>query len=159
MLVVLGVEANNKSRSDRYYIEKFMSEFYEWNNGCDVIKWVYLGGKSKYDKLLKEANIPHTVYSLHSEEKFKNEARLAFIDFIGNEDEIKKADTAGTAIGLAWTSMGGDTLIIEAISNHGKEGMQLTGQMGDVMKESCQIAMNWAKKYVLGKKLKNQKWF
>ena len=39
-----------------------------------------------------------------------------------------------TSIGLAWTSMGGDTLIIEAIKMPGKGGLQLTGQMGDVMK-------------------------
>ncbi len=78
---------------------------------------------------------------------------------IFDEDEIKKADTAGTAIGLAWTSMGGDTLIIEAISNHGKEGMQLTGQMGDVMKESASIALSWVRRYSIEKRICASDWF
>ena len=78
---------------------------------------------------------------------------------IFDEDEIKKADTAGTAIGLAWTSMGGDTLVIEAISNAGKEGMQLTGQMGDVMKESANIALSWVRRYAIQKRLCTSDWF
>ena len=76
-----------------------------------------------------------------------------------DESEIKRAELPGTAIGLAWTSMGGDTLLIESMFFPGKGSLILTGQMGDVMKESCQIALNWAKKYVLEKKIKNQKWF
>lgn len=67
---------------------------------------------------------------------------------IFREDDIKSADRPGTAVGLAWTSMGGDTLIIEAITNPGKEGFNLTGQMGDVMKESAAIAWSWVKHYV-----------
>lgn len=76
-----------------------------------------------------------------------------------DESEIKKADTAGTAIGLAWTSMGGDTLLIEAISFLGKGDLILTGQMGDVMKESCSIAFNWARKYAIERKIKKPDWF
>ena len=76
-----------------------------------------------------------------------------------DESQQKKADVPGTTIGLAWTSMGGDTLLIESMFFPGKGSLILTGQMGDVMKESCQIALNWAKKYVLEKKIKNQKWF
>jgi ATP-dependent Lon protease len=76
-----------------------------------------------------------------------------------DESEIKVAKQPGTAIGLAWTSMGGDTLLIEATSFAGKGGLVLTGQMGDVMKESSQIAFNWARKYVLDKKIKKPDWF
>ena len=76
-----------------------------------------------------------------------------------DESEIKTAKQPGTAIGLAWTSMGGDTLLIEATSFAGKGGLILTGQMGDVMKESSQIAFNWSRKYVLDKKLKKPDWF
>ncbi|HOX49147.1 MAG TPA: endopeptidase La [Spirochaetales bacterium] len=56
------------------------------------------------------------------------------------EDDIKKATGPGMSIGLAWTSMGGDTLVIEAVANPGKEGFKLTGQMGSVMQESAGIA-------------------
>jgi ATP-dependent Lon protease len=62
------------------------------------------------------------------------------------EDDIKKADRPGISVGLAWTSMGGDTLVIEAASVPGKEGFTLTGKMGDVMKESAAIAMTVARK-------------
>lgn len=77
-----------------------------------------------------------------------------------DESQIKRANVPGTAIGLAWTSMGGDTLLLESISfASSKGGLQLTGQMGDVMKESAQIAMNWAKQYAIEKGYKEAKWF
>ena len=75
------------------------------------------------------------------------------------EDEIKKAEIPGTSIGLAWTSMGGDTLMIEAVNTDGKGVLELTGQMGDVMKESASIAFTWAKKYVCEKKGFDSSWF
>ena len=76
-----------------------------------------------------------------------------------DESQIKTAKVPGTAIGLAWTSMGGDTLLIESTSFAGKGGLILTGQMGDVMKESSQIAFNWARKFVLERGNKKSKWF
>ena len=62
------------------------------------------------------------------------------------EGDIKRADRPGMSVGLAWTSMGGDTLVIEATSIPGKEGLTLTGKMGDTMKESATIAMTVAQK-------------
>jgi ATP-dependent Lon protease len=62
------------------------------------------------------------------------------------EGAIKRADRPGMSVGLAWTSMGGDTLVIEATSMPGKEGFTLTGKMGDTMKESASIAMTYARK-------------
>jgi ATP-dependent Lon protease len=59
---------------------------------------------------------------------------------------LKKADRPGMSLGLAWTSMGGDTLVIEAVSSPGKNGLTLTGKMGDTMKESAAIAMTVARK-------------
>ena len=76
-----------------------------------------------------------------------------------DEDNRKKADRPGTAIGLAWTSMGGDTLLLEAISMPGKEGFNLTGQMGDVMKESAAIAMSWVRSFVIKNKIKDAEFF
>ena len=55
-------------------------------------------------------------------------------------EEIKKVTKPGMVIGLAWTNFGGDTLMIESVYTKGKEGFKLTGQMGDVMKESASIA-------------------
>ena len=65
------------------------------------------------------------------------------------EDEILKADRPGMAIGLAWTSMGGDTLIIEAQNTPGKGEVKLTGQLGDVMQESVSIAHTWVKAHAV----------
>jgi ATP-dependent Lon protease len=49
----------------------------------------------------------------------------------------------GIAIGLAWTPVGGDLLFIEATSMKGKKSMTLTGQLGDVMKESASAALSF----------------
>jgi ATP-dependent Lon protease len=62
------------------------------------------------------------------------------------EDVVKRADKPGMSLGLAWTSMGGDTLIIEAVASPGKGGLTLTGKMGETMKESASIAMTVARK-------------
>jgi ATP-dependent Lon protease len=49
----------------------------------------------------------------------------------------------GIAIGLAWTPVGGDMLFIEATAMKGKKGLTLTGQLGDVMKESAAAALSF----------------
>ena len=56
------------------------------------------------------------------------------------EDEQDK-DEVGIATGLAWTSVGGEILYVETATTRGKGGMVLTGQLGDVMKESGQAAL------------------
>ncbi len=52
---------------------------------------------------------------------------------------------AGVATGLAWTPVGGEILFIEATKMHGSGKLQLTGQLGDVMKESAQAAMSYVR--------------
>jgi ATP-dependent Lon protease len=64
---------------------------------------------------------------------------------IFDEGQVKRATRPGMTVGLAWTSMGGDTLIIEAVANPGKEGFKLTGQMGSVMQESAGIAYTYVR--------------
>ncbi|MBK8724830.1 MAG: endopeptidase La [Holophagaceae bacterium] len=58
-------------------------------------------------------------------------------------DERLKAARVGVVTGLAWTSTGGDVLFVEALSMPGKGGLILTGQLGDVMKESAQAALSY----------------
>lgn len=60
-------------------------------------------------------------------------------------EEVLKKDQIGVVTGLAWTPVGGDVLFIEALLMKGKGGLMLTGQMGDVMKESAQAALSYAK--------------
>ena len=56
---------------------------------------------------------------------------------------MERTAVPGDATGLAWTAAGGDLLFIEATRMGGKGAMILTGQLGDVMKESAQAAMSW----------------
>jgi len=58
------------------------------------------------------------------------------------EERLKKDET-GIATGLAWTATGGDVLFVEATVMKGKGRLTLTGQLGDVMKESAQAALSW----------------
>ncbi|MEE8536559.1 MAG: S16 family serine protease, partial [Acidobacteriota bacterium] len=53
------------------------------------------------------------------------------------------ADAVGIATGLAWTPHGGEILIVEATRMRGKGGVRITGQVGDVMRESAQAAMSY----------------
>ena len=78
---------------------------------------------------------------------------------IFRDDDIKYAKVPGTAIGLAWTSMGGDTLLIEALPNKGKGQFRLTGQMGNVMKESASIAWTWVRHFANAHGIASVKWF
>ncbi|MDE6387443.1 MAG: endopeptidase La [Lachnospiraceae bacterium] len=61
------------------------------------------------------------------------------------QDEIAKKDEVGIVRGLAWTSVGGDTLQIEVNVMPGEGEVDYTGQMGDVMKESARIAMSYVR--------------
>jgi ATP-dependent Lon protease len=71
------------------------------------------------------------------------------IDYLGaprylKEDRLEE-DTVGVCTGLAWTQAGGQVLYVEALGMKGKGGLTLTGQMGDVMKESATAALSYAR--------------
>jgi ATP-dependent Lon protease len=63
------------------------------------------------------------------------------------QEELLKRDQIGVATGLAWTPVGGDVLFVEATAMKGKGGLMLTGQLGDVMKESAQAALSYARSH------------
>lgn len=71
------------------------------------------------------------------------------VEFLGAprylRDETLKENQVGIATGLAWTPAGGEVLYVEALKMKGKGGLVLTGQMGDVMKESATAAMSYAR--------------
>lgn len=61
-------------------------------------------------------------------------------------DDSEAADrvaSAGVSVGLVWTTFGGEVQFVEATSMVGKGEMHLTGQLGDVIKESAQLALTW----------------
>jgi ATP-dependent Lon protease len=62
-----------------------------------------------------------------------------------NNELYTKGNPAGVAVGLAWTSVGGEILFIEASLSKGKGGMTLTGNLGNVMKESATTALSYLK--------------
>ena len=70
-------------------------------------------------------------------------------DFLGAprfySEMAERMKTPGVVIGLAWTSVGGDILFIEASKMPGKGSLSLTGKLGDVMKESAQAALTYVR--------------
>ncbi len=62
-------------------------------------------------------------------------------------ESLLDRDRIGVATGLAWTARGGDLLLIEAVAVPGKGKLLLTGQLGDVMKESGQAALSYARTF------------
>ncbi len=61
--------------------------------------------------------------------------------------EAEERDEVGVATGVAWTGAGGDILTIEVTLMEGKGGLMLTGQLGDVMQESAQAALSYARSH------------
>jgi ATP-dependent Lon protease len=62
-------------------------------------------------------------------------------------DKYENNDVAGVVTGLAWTSVGGDILFIEATLSRGKGSLNITGNLGQVMKESATIALEFIKSH------------
>lgn len=90
-----------------------------------IAKSVAMG--EKYNKTIKESDLVKIFGPAHEKDKYQ-----------GN-------NVAGVVTGLAWTSVGGDILFIEAGLSKGKGKLTLTGNLGDVMKESAVLAMEYLK--------------
>ncbi|MFZ9595649.1 MAG: endopeptidase La [Bdellovibrionia bacterium] len=88
----------------------------------------------KTARLVAEGKTEKTVVNQEQTYKFLGPAPYV------REDEQEK-DEVGIATGLAWTSVGGEILYVESTTMKGKGGMLLTGQLGDVMRESGQAAL------------------
>ncbi len=72
----------------------------------------------------------------------------SFLDtpiFLGPEELNKRTSIPGVVPGLAWTSFGGDILLIEATSMPGGRGFQITGSVGNVMQESARAALSYVR--------------
>jgi ATP-dependent Lon protease len=66
---------------------------------------------------------------------------------IYQKDKTPAGDMAGIATGLAWTSVGGEVIFVEASISRGKGNLTLTGNLGDVMKESATLAFEYLKSH------------
>lgn len=87
----------------------------------------HIAMEEEFDSKISEAELLKILGPGHSKDKYQ-----------GNE-------VAGVVTGLAWTSVGGDILFIESILSKGKGKLTLTGNLGDVMKESAVIALAYLK--------------
>jgi len=74
------------------------------------------------------------------------------------EELEERTRVPGVAVGLAWTPAGGDILFIEATRMKGKGSLTLTGQLGDVMKESAQAALSWVRSHTTGLEIAPDFW-
>jgi ATP-dependent Lon protease len=72
-------------------------------------------------------------------------AMLGTPRFLLEEEREERTRVPGVAVGLAWTPVGGDLLFVEASRMKGGKSLTLTGQLGDVMKESAQAAVSWVR--------------
>ena len=84
------------------------------------------------------------------DEQFKPEVTAADVEKIlgvprFQREEYEVGGIVGVVTGLAWTEVGGDILYIESILTPGKGALTMTGNLGDVMKESATIALQWVK--------------
>ncbi len=98
------------------------------------------------------ANICRKVATVHAEDKRRKKfvvGKKEVQEHLGPQkfflDVAERTSRPGVVIGLAWTRVGGDILFIEATGMKGKGKYQLTGQLGDVMKESAAAAMSYIK--------------
>lgn len=64
-----------------------------------------------------------------------------------DKETAERVATAGVSVGLVWTAFGGEVQFVEATAMLGKGDLHLTGQLGDVIKESAQIALTWVMYY------------
>ncbi|HAN20947.1 MAG: endopeptidase La [Clostridiales bacterium GWF2_36_10] len=94
----------------------------------------------KVAKLIITDNIKNVVI-----DKNKVNELLGTVKFL--PDKIYESDEVGIVNGLAWTSLGGEMLRIEALSMKGSGHLELTGSLGDVMKESAKAAISYIRKH------------
>lgn len=94
--------------------------------------------------------VRYAAKNLAMEEEYVHKVtQKEIIDVLGapkmERDKYENNDVAGVVTGLAWTQVGGDILFIESILSKGKGNLNITGNLGKVMKESATIAMEYIK--------------
>jgi len=103
------------------------------------------------DKVIAKM-VRHTARTMAMEEEVMHKPNLSRItEILGakrySKDKYQGNEVAGVVTGLAWTPVGGDILFIESSLSRGKGKVSITGNLGDVMKESATIAMAYLKSH------------
>lgn len=156
------IQINSYTSTEKFNIAKdyLIDEVLE-NHGLshDQLKIEDDALKAIIDKYTREAGVRGVKKQLsaiarHATEKIiVDEVGLPYLvkekmlsDILGPEtsryDKVKQSNPSGVVTGLAWTPFGGDILFIESAFMPGKGNLMLTGQLGDVMKESAKISQS-----------------
>ena len=106
-------------------------------------------GVRTLDKMIAKL-VRHRAKQIGFGEEFSRESNGAEIEKVlgiprFRNNMYEAGETPGVVTGLAWTEVGGDILYIESSINRGKGQLSMTGNLGDVMKESATLAMQWIK--------------
>lgn len=117
---------------------KFVIEHYTREAGVRNLERQIAGLLRKVAKLVAEGKRKKATITSKNVTKFLGPIKM-------RSTIIEKKDDVGLATGLAWTEAGGDILFIEVALMPGKGQLILTGQLGDVMKESMQAAMSYVR--------------
>ena len=115
----------------RHYTREAGVRNLERNIGTVCRKLARRIAEGKKDKLVV---VGQTIHEMLGGEKVRVDTEIA-----------ERTKRAGVVVGLAWTPAGGDILFVEATTMKGKGGFTMTGQLGDVMRESMQAALSWVK--------------
>ncbi len=115
---------------------KFIIEHYTREAGVRSLERQIAAIYRKIAKVIAQGNKKKVIVRAKDVPKFLGPIKVS-------STLLEKKDEIGMSTGLAWTEAGGDILFIEVALMPGKGQLILTGQLGDVMKESCQAAMSY----------------
>ena len=122
---------------DKGAIEKIIDEYTHESGVRGLEKQIAKVARVTAKKIALEETYPKTLKAAHLRE---------YLGLPTNSHDKQKGNEApGVVTGLAWTSMGGEILFIESSVSKGKGVLSMTGNLGDVMKESAQIAYQYIK--------------
>jgi len=147
-----GLSSSNFRISDKV-LEKLIQDYTRESGVRELDRQLASIMRNQARQLAEKGKLPPAV-SVEDVERILGKARYS-------NDIYKTVNMAGVAVGLAWTYVGGDILFIETSLSDGKGELRLTGNLGNVMKESASTALTYlqsnAKKYKIDPKLFEKK--
>src|SRR5688572_24019604 len=147
-----GLKNTNFTINDKV-IEKIIQEYTRESGVRELDRLIAAVMRNQAKELTLKEKIKPSL-TIHDIERILGRSKY-------NNEIYKNANMAGVAVGLAWTYVGGDILFIETSLSDGKGELRLTGNLGNVMKESASTALSYlqsnAKKYGIDTKLFDKK--
>ena len=129
--------AKGQLKFDKGAITRIIDEYTHESGVRGLEKQIAKVARVTAKKIALEEEYPTTIRKDHLKE---------YLGLPTNSHDVQKGNEApGVVTGLAWTSMGGEILFIESSVSKGKGNLSMTGNLGDVMKESAQIAYQYIK--------------